>query len=78
MKPRSWIWALQFFLLPGVLAHPAQAQDPAQPPPGQSPFAFHTDTHVVLTDVTVLDAKGNPVHGLPQAAFRIFDNKSHR
>ena len=41
----------------------------------QSTYAFQTDTRVVLTDVTVTDANGNPVHGLPQAALRIFDNK---
>ena len=30
---------------------------------------------MVLTDVTVLDRQGNPVHGLPFSAFRLFDNK---
>jgi hypothetical protein len=39
-----------------------------------TPYTFHADTRVVLTDVTVTDSKGNPVHGLPQSAFRIFDN----
>ena len=30
--------------------------------------------HAVLTDVTVTDKNGNPVHGLPESAFRILDN----
>jgi VWFA-related protein len=47
----------------------------AAPPPNQSTYTFRADTHIVLTDVTVTDAKGNPVHGLPQSAFHIFDNK---
>lgn len=76
--PRIRTCAFSLLLLLVVLATPAQAQGPAQPPPGQPPFAFHADTHVVLTDVTVLDSKGNPVHGLPQAAFRIFDNKKQQ
>lgn len=29
---------------------------------------------MVLTDVTVLDRQGNPVHGLPTSAFHLFDN----
>lgn len=40
----------------------------------QTPYTFHADTNVVLTDVTVTDARGNPVHGLPESAFHIFDN----
>jgi len=52
------------------------AQAAAQtPPPNQSTYTFRADTHIVLTDVTVTDAKGNPVRGLPQSAFHIFDNK---
>lgn len=62
------IWLALIF----PLSAPAQAA--AQTPPGQSPYTFRADTHIVLTDVTVEDAKGNPVHGLPQSAFRIFDN----
>jgi len=46
----------------------------AAPSPSQPTYTFRADTHIVLTDVTVTDAKGNPVHGLPQSAFRIFDN----
>jgi VWFA-related protein len=67
--PALLVWTALFFI-------PAQlwAQDTAQPPAGQSTYTFRADTHIVLTDVTVTDAKGNPVHGLPESAFRIFDN----
>jgi VWFA-related protein len=37
-------------------------------------FTLHTTTRIVLTDVTVTDAKGNPVNGLRQSDFHIFDN----
>jgi VWFA-related protein len=56
-----------------VVAH---AQVPTQSPASnQQPYTLHADSRVVLTDVTVTDAKGNPVHGLSQSAFHIFDNK---
>lgn len=29
----------------------------------------------MLTDVTITDERGNPVHGLPASAFHVFDNK---
>jgi len=56
-----------------ALLCPAQlrAQTPADP----STYTFQADTHLVLIDVTVTDAKDNPVHDLPQFAFRVFDNK---
>jgi len=62
----------------------SQGQTPANPPssvvagasaPGQTGYTFKANSRVVLTDVTVKDAKGNPVHGLPQSAFHIFDKK---
>ena len=63
-------------------AAPAQsaAQSASQNAPGtaEAPYTFHADTRVVLTDVTVTDDKGNPVRGLPQAAFRLFDNKKEQ
>lgn len=40
----------------------------------QPGYTLHVATHLVLTDVTVLDKHGNPVHGLSQSAFQIFDN----
>ncbi len=77
MSPQSSTLALALFLWSGALFHPAQSQEqsPAQTPPGPSAYSFHTYTRVVLTDVTVTDANGNPVHSLPQSVFHIFDNK---
>ncbi len=39
-----------------------------------APYTLHTGTRVVLTDVTVLDSEGNPVHGLKSSDFEIFDD----
>jgi VWFA-related protein len=50
----------------------AQANNPASP---QSGYTLQANARIVLTDVTVTDAKGNPVRGLRQSAFRILDNK---
>jgi VWFA-related protein len=52
-----------------------QTQSQSQTRPAPRPaYTIHADTRIVLTDVTVTDAKGNPIHGLPQSSFRIFDN----
>jgi VWFA-related protein len=77
MIPRSSTLVLAFFLWSAALFHSAQSQEQSAPqtPPDQSTYAFHTNTRVVLTDVTVTDTNGNPVHGLPQSVFRVFDNK---
>lgn len=58
-----------------LFSSPTQAQPAVQTPPSQSTYTLHANTRVVLTDVTVTDKNGNPVHGLPKSAFRIFDNK---
>ena len=50
----------------------AQTNNPASTQPG---YTFQANSRVVLTDVTVTDAKGHPVRGLAQSAFQIFDNK---
>jgi VWFA-related protein len=50
----------------------AQSNNTVSP---QSGYTIQANSRVVLTDVTVTDAKGNPVRGLPQSAFQIFDNK---
>jgi VWFA-related protein len=55
-----------------------QAGDTSQttnPQGANQGYTFRAESRVVLTDVTVTDAKGNPIHGLPQSAFHIFDNK---
>ncbi len=47
----------------------AQTSSPA-------PYTLTTNVRRVVTDVSVLDGKGNPVHGLKQGDFQIFeDNK---
>jgi VWFA-related protein len=42
---------------------------------GPSGFTLHTQARVVLTDVTVTDKNGSPVHNLNRSAFHIFDDK---
>jgi len=50
-------------------------QSPASSAPdGSSTLTLHTNTRIVLTDVTVTDRNGNPVPGLPASAFQIFDD----
>ena len=56
------------------LTSQSQSQQPP-PPPADQPYTIRTISRVVLTDVTVTDSKGNPVHGLLESAFQIFDNK---
>jgi VWFA-related protein len=46
----------------------------AQTQSAQPAYTLQANARVVLTDVTVLDSKGNPVKGLPQSEFRIFDD----
>ena len=78
LRCRSTIPGLFFLAAASLLPAPAQQAAPAsaQSPPGARPtYTFHAESRVVLTDVTVTDAKGNPVRGLPEGAFHIFDNK---
>lgn len=44
---------------------------PAATDPG---YTLHSAARIVLTDVTVTDAEGNPIKGLESSAFQIFDN----
>jgi VWFA-related protein len=83
MNSQSVRAGLVFLALAGVF-DVSQAQSPSTPitptntndqTQGQPGFTFKANARVVLTDVTVKDAKGNPVHGLPQSAFHIFDKK---
>jgi VWFA-related protein len=61
--------------LAAALEVPAYTQSTGSAPPLQQPvYTLHADTRVVLTDVTVSDRKGNPVHGLDRSVFHIFDN----
>lgn len=48
---------------------------PAQETPTEKPaYTLRSQSRLVLEDVSVMDAHGNPVHGLPSTAFHIADN----
>jgi VWFA-related protein len=53
----------------------AQTQSGTGTTRSQPAYTIQTGARVVLTDVTVTDARGNPVRGLPVSAFHVFDNK---
>jgi VWFA-related protein len=78
MLSRFWLTVL-FLVAPGsfLAAAQSQSQNQAQSsqPATSQPYTIRTISRVVLTDVTVTDSKGNPVHALPESAFQIFDNK---
>jgi len=67
------VWSLLGLACFGVAAGQA-AQTGVQAGGDGQTYTLHAETRVVLTDVTVTDAKGNPVHGLSRSAFHIFDN----
>lgn len=51
------------------------AQSASTPPsPDSQTYTLHVNTRIVLTDVTVTDAHGNPVRNLPQSDFQIYDD----
>ena len=50
---------------------PALAQSAPPPLPN---YTLHQNVREVLTDVTVTDAKGNPVLNLSQSAFHVYDD----
>lgn len=54
-------------------SRPARSQADLQVGP-QSGYRLQANSRVVLTDVTVTDKQGNPVHGLKVSDFRIFDD----
>lgn len=59
--------ALSLFAF-SALVH-AQSSSPQEPE-----YTFHVGSRIVLTDVTVTDRNGNPVHGLKASDFQILDN----
>jgi VWFA-related protein len=62
-------------ILLGVLCVPVCAQAPdTSSQSKQGGYVFHANSREVLTDVTVTDNKGDPVHGLSRSDFHIFDN----
>lgn len=69
-------WVLVATFLVGTAAT-GTAQSANQQTPQQNPdggYTLHANAHEVVTDVTVTDSKGNPIHGLRESAFHIFDN----
>ena len=74
MPVRSFLAILGLCTLgPFCLLSRAQSSD--APPSDASPtLTLQANSRIVLTDVTVTDRKGNPVHGLPASIFHIFDN----
>lgn len=57
-----------------MVSMPLHCQTPDNSSSQRPTYTFRTATRIVLTDVTVTDAKGNPVHGLRQSDFHILDN----
>ena len=75
----SWRSALSVpvvvLLATSLAASQTQQQSGSSEAPQDQPgYTFRAESRVVLTDVTVTDKQGKPVHGLSQSAFRIFDN----
>jgi VWFA-related protein len=75
MNPRSLSSLCVALLTLHVASLPARAQSSGESSGPQSGYTFHANSRVVLTDVTVTDKRGNPVHGLKATDFRIFDNR---
>jgi hypothetical protein len=75
MNPRSLSSLCVALLTEHVASLTASAQFGGESSGPQSGYTFHANSRVVLTDVTVTDKRGNPVHGLKATDFRIFDNK---
>src|SRR3954453_7728121 len=57
-----------------LAASSTQASAQASGSSSQPGYSLQANGRVVLTDVTVTDKKGNPVHGLKLSDFRISDN----
>ncbi len=73
--PRFSAVVIVIFVLFSAFDVSANAQSTAGSPSTQQPvYTLHTDKRVVLTDVTVTDRQGNPIHGLNASAFQILDN----
>lgn len=73
MLSARFLRAFSAALLAAAFITPALAQS-APPPPPLPNYTLHQHVREVLTDVTVTDAKGNPVLNLPQSAFHVYDD----
>jgi VWFA-related protein len=70
-------YALAFSVLMAavpVFSHAQAAGGDASAQQPRPAYTFQASTRIVLTDVTVTDRNGNPIHGLKQSQFHIFDN----
>lgn len=57
-----------------TLGQPLLSQAAPSPAPApQSVLTLDVQTRLVVEDVLVTDAHGQPIHGLPQSAFHVFD-----
>ena len=66
MSPRSFLVLCAVLLTLEVTCPPAAAQAGGD---SQSGYTFRANSRVVLTDITVTDKQGNPVHGLKAGGF---------
>jgi VWFA-related protein len=71
MSPRLFLVLCVVLLTLEVTCPPAVAQAAGD---SQSGYTFRANSRVVLTDITVTDKQGNPVHGLKARDFRVFDD----
>jgi hypothetical protein len=62
------------FLVLTSLTLPLLAQNTSTQTSARAPYTLRTQVREVLTDITVTDANGNPVTGLPQSDFHVFDD----
>ncbi|MGC8550541.1 MAG: VWA domain-containing protein [Acidobacteriaceae bacterium] len=72
MLPARFLCHFSAVLLAAACISPALAQ--SAPPPPLPNYTLHQHVREVLTDVTVTDAKGNPILNLPQSAFHVYDD----
>src|ERR1700753_617392 len=64
--------ALSTLLIGAASTIAAQSAGTGQP--SQPGYTLHANAREVVTDVLVTDHKGNPIRGLPESAFHLFDN----
>lgn len=68
-------------LAPLVLLGAARSPAPQTPAPPQEPapaLTLHSESRIVLADLTVTDHAGNPVHGLTAQDFEVFDDNQQQ
>jgi VWFA-related protein len=73
MLIRSCALIAATLLLP-LATHAQAPQDPQAPPPGST--VLQANAQIVVLDVVVQDAAGNPVHGLKPSNFQLTEGKT--